>query len=59
MAGATCGAGYAHLSGTPDITPVFEGVHVVFYTYFVDFYLYPVLSARTRYCFIWMNGITI
>ena len=47
MAGATCGAGYAHSSGTPDITPVFCGAHVVFFTCVCVCILFYTLCCRS------------
>ena len=62
--GATCGAGKAHSSGTPDFTPVFYGVCVVFSICNYDF---PVLSflsvivvnAVLWLSYGWMNGTYI
>ena len=59
MAGATCGAGYAHSSGTPDITPVFYGVHVVFFTCVCVFNFIPYVVGPDSILFLRMNGITI
>ena len=59
MASATCGAGYAHSSGIPDITPVCMGSMLSSLLVLCDFYFIPCVVCPDSILFLRMNGITI